>query len=321
MNPEEEHPLNALTEQTSEEERKKQVYTRQKALRTLEGDIQEAIENKNTSVASIVIAEQTKKAPAELKNKSGSFGKKIYIIIASIALVILGIGGAYYFYLQSPLAPSAPVVAESTVIPSIIAPDTQKTLEVTGLDPGKARVAVENALSKVGNNDGSIAEIILVTKAATGTESIINAGDFISLLGLSAPDILSRSLNNAWMLGTYDDNGTAAPFIILTDNFFQNAYAGMITWETTMPEDFMNIFGYADKLAEENGTDTLASYFIQGSFEDGVAENKDVRAFTQPNGTVLLLYSFINNDTIVITTDEKALAEIINRLEKQTFIR
>ena len=162
------------------------------------------------------------------------------------------------------------------------------------------------------------------------------------------------------MLGTYNDNGTAAPFIILTNNFFQNAYAGMISWEKTMPDDLVNVFGYADKTVKQENTVTtvlpisfastsptstpalpnfasstatsaipsfvytppISSYFnIQGSFKDGVIDNKDVRAFTEPDGTMLVLYSFVDNNTIVITTDENALAEIINRLEKQTFIR
>jgi hypothetical protein len=137
----------------------------------------------------------------------------------------------------------------------------------------------------------------------------------------------------------------------LTNNFFQNAYAGMITWEKTMPDDLVNVFGYADttalpisfaytsptstsalpNFASSTATSSIpsfvyttpiSSYFtIQGSFKDGVIKNKDVRAFTEPDGTILVLYSFVDNNTIVITTDENTLAEIINRLEKQTFIR
>jgi len=129
-------------------------------------------------------------------------------------------------------------------------------------------------------------------------------------------------LNNQWMLGTYNDNGIAMPFIVLTDSFFQNAYAGMIAWENTMPDDLVDVFGYGNKVNQQNGTSTLALYFnIQGDFKDGVIDNRDVRAFTEPNGNILVLYSFVDNNTIVITTDENALVEIINRLEKQTFIR
>jgi hypothetical protein len=326
MNPEQDHPLNALTEQATEEERKKQIYTpRRGGLRTLEGDIQEAIQERNTSAASMVMAEQAKTATAVSQPKErrpSNFNKKLFIIVASIILVTLGLGGAYYFYLQSPLAPSAPAVQKPAAIPSIVAPDAQRTLDLTGLGSGAARVATQKAISNIATSNGSILQIIPVEKETNGSSNIINATDFISLLDLPAPNVLSRSLNNQWMLGTYNDNGHSAPFIILTDNFFQNAYAGMIAWESTMSDDFANVFGYSNITVSGSGTSTLASYFnIQGSWKDGVIQNKDVRAFTKPDGTVLILYSFVDNNTIVITTDDKALSEIINRLEKQTFIR
>ena len=323
MDPEIEHPLNTLTEQTTEEERKKQIIT-QKSLRTLEGDIQEAIEKRNVSTASMVIAQQTKteEAPVEARQPSNS-GNKILIICASILLVIMGIGGAYYLYLHSSLVPSTPVVPKTT-IPSIVTPDSQKTLDMTGQSKVKAIAAAANALTNTGNENGSVLQIIPVVKASTGKLTIVGANDFLTSTGIPAPDILFRSLDSNWTLGTYNDNGVAVPFIILKDNFFQNAYAGMIAWERTMPDNLSTIFGYTDKAREggQIGTSTLSSYFtIQGSFKDGVIDNKDVRAFTQPDGSVLVLYSFVDNNTVVITTDGKALAEIINRLEKQTFIR
>ena len=362
MNPEQEHPLNALTEQASEEERKKQIYT-QKSLRTLEGDIQEAIQERNASTASMVMAEQAKVPPSsssEKKHRPSNYKKKSLIIFASIFLVALGVGGAYYLSLQSPLAPSAPAVPKLAPIPGIVLPDAQKIIDVTGLGRGAARTATGNALLNIGNGNGSILQIIPVEKGSAGVENLVNSSSFISLLGLPVPNVLSRSLDNQWMLGTYNDNGTPAPFMILTNNFFQNAYAGMIAWEKTMPDDFVNIFGYADKAAEQENVGTTAllisfastsptststlpnfasstatssipsfvytppisSYFnIKGGFKDGVIDNKDVRAFAEPDGTMLVLYSFVDNNTIVITTDEDALAEIINRLEKQTFIR
>ena len=326
MNPEPEHPLNALTEQTTEEERKKQVYT-QRALRTLESDMQEAVQERNASTASIVMAEQAKAASSPTKtqkHRPSNLSKKILVVFASVLLVVIGVGGAYYLYLRSPLAPSAPAAPKTASIASIVPPDEHNILDLTGLGSEAAKTAAKNALSSVGGaKNGSIVQIVPIEKeVGSSNENIIDAGGFITLIGLPAPDVLFRSLNDQWMLGTYNDNGTAAPFMVLTDNFFQNAYAGMITWENTMPDDFVDVFGYENKVTQQNGTSTLASYFnIQGGFKDGVIENKDVRVFAEPDGTILLLYSFVDNDTIVITTDENALAEIINRLEKQTFIR
>jgi hypothetical protein len=345
MNPAEEHPLNALTEQATEEERKKQIYT-QKSLRTLEGDIQEAIQERNASTASMVMAQQAKTAESASqtqKPRPSNFNKKFLIILGSVILVVLGIGGTYYLYLQSPLAPSAPAVPKPAPIPSIVSPDMQKTLDVTGLGREAARTATENALLNMGNANGSILQIIPVEKGNSGAENLVNVNNFLTQAGIPVPDVLFRSLGDRWMLGTYNDNGDSAPFIILTNNFFQNAYAGMIAWEKTMPDDLVDVFGYANKEVSPTSTTALpnfasstatssissfvytppiSSYFnIQGSFKDGVIDNKDVRAFTEPDGTVLVLYSFVDNNIIVITTDENALAEIINRLEKQTFIR
>jgi len=324
MNPVEEHPLNILLEQASDDERKKQIYA-QKALRTLEGDIREAVEKRNVSTASIVMSEQAKVESATVQKKESSgLWKKLLLVFFSFFLVIVGAGGCYYLYLKSPLAPSAPVAPKPVAIPSIVAADSQKTLDLTGMGSGAASTAVENALSNISNGNGSILQIVPIKKESSSEENVVSASDFLTMVDLPAPDILFRSLNEQWQLGTYNDNGSAAPFIILTDNFFQNAYAGMIAWENTLPDNFADIFGYADKAKENEtvGTSTVTSFFtIQGSFKDGVIDNKDVRAFVEPNGVLLVLYSFVDNNTVVITTDENALAKIIDLLEKETYVR
>jgi len=327
MNPSEEHPLNALTEQASDEERKKQIGA-QKALRTFEGDIQDAIRERNASAASMVMAQQVQDSslssnpPPVKRHLSPNFYKKLFIILGSIILVLIGLGGGYYLYTQSSLALPTVVAPKPVVIASIVPPDGQKILDMTGQSQSAAMSAIEKALQGTGGASGSIQQVIPVQKNDTGVESIMSAEDFMSVAALPAPDILLRSLADKWMLGTYDDNGTPAPFMILTDNFFQNAYAGMIDWEQTMPDDFVAMFGYAGRAAQPQASSSIASYFnIKGSFKDGILENKDVRTFYKTDGTILILYSFVDNNTIVITTDEKALAEIINRLEKQTFIR
>ncbi len=60
---------------------------------------------------------------------------------------------------------------------------------------------------------------------------------------------------------------------------------------------------------------------LRGKFEDKIVKNKDVREFRTDDGKILFLYSFIDSNHLVITTSEATLAEIITRLEKQSFIR
>lgn len=60
---------------------------------------------------------------------------------------------------------------------------------------------------------------------------------------------------------------------------------------------------------------------IRGKFEDRIVKNKDVRAFRASTGEILFLYSFIDNIHLLITEKESTLAEVLSRLEKQSFIR
>ena len=76
-----------------------------------------------------------------------------------------------------------------------------------------------------------------------------------------------------------------------------------------MPSDFSAIFGLQP--AQWSG----------GSFKDKIIKNKDVREFSDISGNTLFLYSFINNNTIVIARDEGALGEIINRFENNAYVR
>jgi hypothetical protein len=288
----------------------------EKSLRTLETDIRDAVERRNASAASIAIAEQVRVpqmedpaggAKPDGNNESSGLGKKFFIILVSLVMIGIGLGGAYLLYLKSPLAPQPVAPAKPATIAGIVTPDSQATLDLSGASQSTAEAKVKAALTNIKGPSGSIYQIVPIgATSATGTKSIMTAEDFIALTGLQMPDALARSISGPWMLGTYNDNGVAAPFVVFSDDFFQNAYAGMIDWEKTMPNSLSNIFSYS-------GT--------QGSFLDGVIQNKDVRLFMTPGGNVLFLYSFVDNNTIVITSDGNALTEIIHRLENQSFIR
>jgi len=52
------------------------------------------------------------------------------------------------------------------------------------------------------------------------------------------PDIVLRALSDDWMLGVYaDPNGTKTVFVVATVDYFQNAFAGMLQWESVMADD------------------------------------------------------------------------------------
>jgi hypothetical protein len=130
----------------------------------------------------------------------------------------------------------------------------------------------------------------------------------LTLFNIQPPDMFQRSLTTPWMLGVFTDNiGNKDMFVVVTTNFYQNAFAGLLQWESLMIGDLKYYLA-------SDGT-------VRGAFEDRIIKNKDVRVFKTAEGKVVLLYSFVNNSTIVFATKEKTLVEVLDRLEKRPFIR
>ncbi len=374
-----------------------------KPIRTYEGDVAEVMSHKRTSSASIAIAESKKQEGEEkLSNEEPSHaGRKMTMVLISILLLGGGAIGAYYLYSISPLAPVTQTTPQQKSAPSIIPSDTQAVLVIDSQNPLATKSLIQNEILKT-QVPNTIKEIITTTKNSSGALVRVSGPDMINILDISAPDILVRSINPNWMLGVYTDTeNNKNIFVVVTSNFFQNTFAGMLQWENVMADDLkqylypvepagisntstqkeeiplqINPLDNLDSIlptimgsstatitatttktqtnTKKQATSTpkttvpaknsskiattttktqlstttqevtppLRPYFtLRGKFEDKIVKNKDVREFRTDTGTTLFLYSFIDSNHLVITSNEATLTEILTRLEKQSFIR
>ena len=339
-----------IEEQKTEEQK---IPLVQKNIRTYESDVAEALSHRKTSIASIAIAEHKKeegteslgnKVESKKENKientkediyKRSHTKQIVMLLLSVILIGGGLVGAYYLYLKSPLSLPPPEV-KPLVIPSIIPGDKQTSVSIENISNDKLKKVILPLLEKNSLEKGQISELILQIKSGETTMKI-PASDFIRKINVDAPDVFIRSLQDRWMLGIYTgENGTKAPLFIFTTDFFQNTFAGMLSWEESMPDDLAILLGYKERVekaeTEDNTNDVnasssapstdITSYFsIQGDFVDKQILNRDVREFISKNGEILLLYTFLDKNTLLITTQEEALIESINRIDKLTYVR
>jgi len=294
------------------------ITSPQKNIRTYESDVADVLAHKNISTTNIAMAENRKQTGDNRVgtnfvgstlsgNRDGSSGmtKKILIGLSGLIFVVIGVIGAYYLYKISPLAtqPVTPVVQAPT---SMIPTDSRIGLSVDNTLPGNIINAIKTELSKTLPNN-SIEEIVF-TQTNNNQKYKVSLADMISPLKLTAPDILTRSVSDPWMFGIHTDNsGDKDLFLITSVNYFQNAFAGMLQWESTMPDDLKQYLPVTG--------------IIAGSFVDRIVQNKDVREFITSNGKTLFLYSFIDNTKLVITGSESTLIEILNRLEQKDFVR
>lgn len=255
--------------------------------------------------------------------QSSGFAKKLFMLILSVIFIIGGLGIGYYLYLNSPLS-SKNILPSQSKIPSIIESDIQKIISIGNQKNEILGQKIKTAMINENISNGKMTEFILTSNISSTTIRVTSI-NFIDSLGYGIPEILKRSLLNNWMLGIYGDNEQKIPFIVLKTNFFQNAYAGMLRWEATMPDEMATILNYKDKIRTLNNsssTNSIASYFsVKGKFVDRAILNRDVREFVTDSKEVLLLYTFTDKDTIIITTSESALKGIINKLERQPVIR
>lgn len=239
-------------------------------------------------------------------------------LLAIFSLILICGGGysAFYLYQRSPLA-SSPTKTDNSQslqiekMKSIVSPDSKIILNVTNKNRSSIISAIKTEISKP-QQEKTLKEIIL-TKTTENTISKVKAGEALQTMEISVPDILSRSISDEWMLGVYSGIGEQKSlFIITTNNFFQNTFAGLIQWEKTMPQDLKEYLYSASDIKD---------FTIRGQYKDKIIKNKDVREYVAENGHISFLYSFISNDKLVITNSENALEEIITRLEKDAFIR
>lgn len=278
-------------------------------LRTYEGDVADNIKNKNTSILTMAIAESERGGGTKsiTSSTNSNIGKNISMVIASILLIAGGIYGGYYLYSISPLA--VVPIKQDTRTPSIINSDIQKVILIKEFNSGELIKTMSGQFGTLTNDKNVLTEFIL-NKTVASTTSRVTGKDFIQLIDFNITDTLKRSLTDKWMVGMYsvDEQGFEQnlPFIILTTDFFQNAFAGMLKWEDTLPQEMGAVFGYSPS---------------SGRFVDKVIMNRDIREYVTGSGETLFLYTFIDKDTILMTTSEAIVPIVLERIEKQTYVR
>jgi hypothetical protein len=296
----------------------------EKIIRTYESDVAHAVERKRASVMTIALAENMDKngnSSIGTNDTSHHYGKKIAFMFFSLALLVGGVGGGYYLYLQSPLSKKSPETTIPAMVVGIITPEFQKTIDITNLKP-TAIVSSAHTLSDAAKlQEGNIIEFLIgkQTTDQKGQKGLIRVGgsDILDVFDFGAPDMLKRSLTDMFMFGIYADTDGKKDFVILTTDFFQNAYTAMIRWEPTMVADIASFFGYAPNQL----IDSVTGLPEGGVWKDAQIRNKDVRVYTNSSGQTILLYSFVDKNTLIITRSENALREIVTRIEKRAYVR
>lgn len=254
-------------------------------IRTYAADMSRVIKARGETLASIVNKERTTVTDTVPEEREPRSYRRLLIGGAILVFIIAGIGTVVGALVFSPK--DAATVQQQGII------FANKTVAVT-LSEDEALL---DQLARVrAESNFPLGEVLRTQLIRDGR--VLSAAEVAQALGL--PDALAREVTDT-MVGvhSFDRN---QPFIILKLATYDRSFAALLAWERTMGRSLGNFFAPLGQRADSAPTLT---------FSDIIVQNLDVRA---SQSAWPILYTFPEQQLVVITTNEFTFREIITRL-------
>jgi len=234
-----------------------------------------------------------KNTPTPVSAKREFLPSPILAIIVVVIAIVSGIGTSVYFFWQPG---ETAVVSEPTTNPLFTA---QLQTNVTFSDSHSE--TMNTLLSAVNSNPSTL--YMYFTRASD--QSLVSPVDIMTFLAPQAPGSFVRSVTNL-SFGAQDNR----PFIVLRVNNFDNAFPGILAWERTMSADLVPLFGpiVTESFDPQARTDSQTR---EAFFRDIITNNLSSRLLADEEGEDRIVYTFLDKQTILITTDRLQLSNII----------
>lgn len=283
-----------------------------KTIHTYGSDMADVVRANEASVIKIALAEQKKKEQEMLyREVKGSNASKIIYVIAGLIVIALGIFG--FVFLTNKKEANNVVQTVNKNIETIISYDNKSFIDINNI------FSVSDLANVIAQEDtkdlkqGQIKSLFL-TKNLSGVNELTTTEDLVSLMKLTANSSFIRSLDDKYMLGLYkksDLEENLHMFLILKNKDYNQAYAGMLSWEKTLLDDMFIIFGI-DVSGER-------SYLFERPWRDIIIVNKDARILYDLEGNEILYYLFLDESTLLIANKIETIKEVNQRfINKQT---
>lgn len=330
-------------------------------LQTYERDIAEAIRSSNESVASINLAQQKRMQEKGGAARTEKIARKGLTLLISGVLIIstVVISALVYFFIinrPGPVVPTTPSIITTDERKQIDVTNlkAQGVAEKIRAEYEKSRAQISvGKIIMLELMEDAVPTVDDISNPNATSKKIISIEKFFEFFALSSPPTLGRALSDQWAFGfQFIDNvngSILAPFIFAKVDSFDNAFEGMNRWEQRMVENLNPIFFSPETKQEIQSTGTTtttasatstlsasstnaigatsptttatSTITTNKTFEDKIIRSKDTRVLKNSAGNTVLLYSFLDQKNLVITTNEKTFEEILNRFFASQIVR
>lgn len=302
-----------------------------KRIRTYKSDVAMLMRGEKTSLVDIALAGAQKKrtetehhadtnsAHAALLARPDTTstpgrGKRLLIIGIGFLLLCAGAAalvGAFVF-----LTKKEPTMVNNITVTPLVFSDNAREIDLTRANRQTTITALNQEVARVALSLGAL-EHLYITEGLGTDKKIIPTTRLFEVLRASPGASLVRSLQPTFMFGAHVFDGNQ-PFLIFKSTFFENTFAGMLAWEPDMLLDLGPIF-IDTKETSTTSAQSLRAAAARG-FEDAVVQNKDARVVRDIRGNIIFLYTFPDRETLVLTTNEQTLKELLYRMTTLRFV-
>jgi hypothetical protein len=275
-------------------------------LETYEGDFSKRMKSMNASTATVLAAEQDAISGESTIEREKPPHSNILYLVAGALLLVLGISGSYFAYTRYLTEVQPVIVARAVTAPIFV--DEKEKISAEGAKELLQAVAQSSTRALAPNT----VRFIYTDSATTTDKSIFSA------LQLPAPGALIRNINASLsMAGIVSTNDGQHPFFIISVASYSDTFAGMLSWEATMPRNLSALFppypqNSFSTTTASTSTPTLPTSFP--SFRDEIVNNHDARVYRDSENRSIIIYGYWNQTTLVIARDPSAFSEILDRL-------
>lgn len=211
-------------------------------------------------------------------------------------IVLLGVGLAIFAstkfnIFEEDVTP--PVVVAPIFIPTLFKTDTQAEIALSS----DKTTFLSELVTRVATAPSGVSQFYPVAGIDSERHSA-TAEEIFTTLNTRMGSKTIRSFEDTLILGGVTTQKNE-PFMVLHSFNFDTLFSGLLAWEPSLMNDMSPFFGAAPTATSK--------------FTDATLHNKPTRILHDAMGNEILLYSFANQSTVIITTSRAALALILEK--------
>lgn len=286
------------------------------SVHTLKDDLHSLVQGQELSMVKAAALEAKKRSDRAAAEEAHAVARPekrrtLYLLFVAIALGMIALGALVFLSMRFVRGGSS-LTATSTAATtpsSIMFTEQSLVYSLSGLTSFDIKQQLASARSQ-DMRLGAIQRIVPIVGSGDETQPATTA-EFLNAIGAHLPDGMERALSSEFLLG-YHALSTKVPILVIPVTSYERAFAGMLLWEETLPDDMAPMFTATPiQTTLPDGTSKARA------FEDVTIQNYDIRVVRDAAGEIKLLYTFPTRSILIIAENPISLNEILARLRAE----